>query len=43
MEENEIKAKKGGTVQFARLKVVTNDAGEQVVLTRNGEAGDSRS
>ncbi|MDZ4819736.1 MAG: DNA-directed RNA polymerase subunit beta' [Planctomycetota bacterium] len=35
--ENESKAKKAGTVQFTRLKVVRNDAGEQVVLTRNGE------
>src|SRR4029077_10433798 len=35
--ENESKAKKAGVVQFTRLKVVRNDAGEQVVLTRNGE------
>ena len=37
VEESEIRAKKPGTVQFTRLKVVRNDAGEQVVLTRNGE------
>ena len=35
--ENESRAKKTGVVQFTRLKVVRNDAGEQVVLTRNGE------
>ena len=35
--ENESRAKKGGIVQFTRLKVVRNDAGENVVLTRNGE------
>jgi DNA-directed RNA polymerase subunit beta' len=37
VEESEIRAKKGGVVQFTRLKVVKNDTGEQVVLTRNGE------
>ncbi len=37
MEESEIKTKKGGIVKYARLKVVKNDAGERVVLTRNGE------
>ncbi|NLE38635.1 MAG: DNA-directed RNA polymerase subunit beta', partial [Pirellulaceae bacterium] len=37
VEESEIRAKKGGVIQFTRLKVVRNDAGEQVVLTRNGE------
>ncbi|MGD9721889.1 MAG: DNA-directed RNA polymerase subunit beta' [Pirellulales bacterium] len=37
VEESEIRAKKEGTVQFTRLKVVKNDAGQQVVLTRNGE------
>ncbi|MBN1590631.1 MAG: DNA-directed RNA polymerase subunit beta' [Pirellulales bacterium] len=37
VEESEIRAKKGGVVQFTRLKVVRNDAGEQIVLTRNGE------
>jgi DNA-directed RNA polymerase subunit beta' len=37
VEESEIRAKKGGIVQYTRLKVVKNDAGERVVLTRNGE------
>ncbi len=37
IEEKDYKAKKAGAVQFVRLKVVRNDAGEQVVLTRNGE------
>ena len=37
VEESEIKAKKQGVVKFTRLKVVRNDAGQQVVLTRNGE------
>jgi DNA-directed RNA polymerase subunit beta' len=35
--ENESKAKKEGIVQFTRLKVVRNDEGKNVVLTRNGE------
>ncbi len=37
VEESEIRAKKGGLVKFTRLKVVRNDEGQQVVLTRNGE------
>ena len=37
VEENEIRAKRLGLVKFTRLKVVRNDAGQQVVLTRNGE------
>jgi DNA-directed RNA polymerase subunit beta' len=37
VEENEIRAKRPGVVKFTRLKVVRNDAGQQVVLTRNGE------
>src|SRR5205085_6273066 len=37
VEESEIRAKKGGIAKFTRLKVVKNDAGENVVLTRNGE------
>ncbi len=37
VEESEIRAKKAGTIQFTRLKVVRNAAGEQLVLTRNGE------
>ena len=37
VEESEIRAKKTGVVQFTRMKVVRNDEGQQVVLTRNGE------
>jgi DNA-directed RNA polymerase subunit beta' len=37
VEESEIRAKKAGIVKCTRLKVVTNDAGHQVVLSRNGE------
>jgi DNA-directed RNA polymerase subunit beta' len=37
VEESEIRAKKAGLVQYTRLKVVKNDAGDRVVLTRNGE------
>ena len=37
VEESEIHAKRAGMVRFTRLKVVRNDAGQQVVLTRNGE------
>jgi len=37
LEESEIKSKKAGIAKFARLKVVRNDTGQQVVLTRNGE------
>lgn len=37
VEESEIRSKRPGTVKFTRLKVVRNDAGQQVVLTRNGE------
>ncbi|MCH7752950.1 MAG: DNA-directed RNA polymerase subunit beta', partial [Planctomycetes bacterium] len=37
IEDSDIKAKKGGIAKYARLKVVTNDAGQLVVLTRNGE------
>ena len=37
VEESEIKAKKGGIVKFTRMQVVTNDEGQNVVLTRNGE------
>jgi DNA-directed RNA polymerase subunit beta' len=37
VEESEIRAKKAGVVQFTRMKVVRNDEGKQVVLTRNGE------
>jgi len=37
VEDSDIKAKKGGIAKFARLKAVTNDAGQLVVLARNGE------
>ena len=37
VEESEIRAKKQGVAKFTRLKVVRNDEGQQVVLTRNGE------
>src|SRR3990172_12114087 len=37
VEESEIRSKKIGIAKFTRLKVVRNDAGQQVVLTRNGE------
>ncbi len=37
VEESDIRAKKEGIVKFARLKVVANQEGVQVVLTRNGE------
>jgi DNA-directed RNA polymerase subunit beta' len=37
VEESDIKAKRGGTAKYTRLKVVMNDAGDKIVLTRNGE------
>jgi DNA-directed RNA polymerase subunit beta' len=37
VEESEIRSKKAGQVKFTRMKVVRNDQGQQVVLTRNGE------
>jgi DNA-directed RNA polymerase subunit beta' len=37
VEESDIKAKRGGIVKYTRLKVVTNDAGQMIVLARNGE------
>jgi DNA-directed RNA polymerase subunit beta' len=37
VEESEIRAKRAGVAKFTRLKVVRNDEGQQVVLTRNGE------
>jgi DNA-directed RNA polymerase subunit beta' len=37
VEESDIKAKKGGLVKFTRLRVVKNDEGKDIVLTRNGE------
>jgi DNA-directed RNA polymerase subunit beta' len=35
--ESESKAKKGGIVQFERIKVVTNEQGQRVALGRSGE------
>ena len=37
VEESEIRAKRAGQVKYTRLKVVRNDAGQNIVLTRNGE------
>jgi DNA-directed RNA polymerase subunit beta' len=37
IEESQIRAKRAGIAKFTRLKVVKNDEGQQVVLTRNGE------
>jgi DNA-directed RNA polymerase subunit beta' len=37
VEQSDIKAKRGGIVKYTRLKVVTTDAGDRIVLTRNGE------
>ncbi len=37
VEVSEIRAKKGGIVRYARLKVVKNKEGTNVVLARNGE------
>jgi DNA-directed RNA polymerase subunit beta' len=37
IEENESRAKKAGIVRFTRLRTVTNEQGEEVVLARNGE------
>ncbi|MEM8944326.1 MAG: DNA-directed RNA polymerase subunit beta' [Planctomycetota bacterium] len=37
VQDSDIKAKKGGVAKFARLKLVRNDAGQQLVLARNGE------
>ncbi|HTN75006.1 MAG TPA: DNA-directed RNA polymerase subunit beta', partial [Pirellulaceae bacterium] len=37
VEESDIKAKKGGFVKFTRMRVVTNDEGKTIVLTRNSE------
>ncbi|MCY2985619.1 MAG: DNA-directed RNA polymerase subunit beta' [Planctomycetota bacterium] len=35
--DNDIKAKKGGIVKFLKMRLVTNDDGHDVVLTRNCE------
>ena len=37
VEDHETKCKKAGTVRFTRMRSVTNDAGQMIVLTRNGE------
>ncbi|HBE69325.1 MAG TPA: DNA-directed RNA polymerase subunit beta', partial [Planctomycetaceae bacterium] len=37
VEDSEIRAKKAGTVKFAKMRCVTNDEGKQIVLTRNSE------
>jgi DNA-directed RNA polymerase subunit beta' len=37
VEDSDIKAKKSGTVKFARVTAVTNDQGQRVALTRNGQ------
>ncbi len=37
MEENEIRAKRAGVVEFHNLKVVVNQKKERIVLNRNGE------
>ena len=37
VEESETKSKKGGIVTFIRMRVVTNESGNDIVLTRNGE------
>jgi len=37
VEESETRTKKGGQVRFTRMRVVKNDAGQSIVLTRNGE------
>jgi len=36
VEESEIRSKKEGVAKFTRLKVVRNEEGQQVVLSRNG-------
>ncbi len=37
VEESDIKAKRGGIAKYTRLKVVTTDEGQKIVLARNGE------
>ncbi|MCG8584851.1 MAG: DNA-directed RNA polymerase subunit beta', partial [Pirellulales bacterium] len=37
IEDREIRAKKAGVAKYARLKVVQNEEGQNVVLARNGE------
>jgi DNA-directed RNA polymerase subunit beta' len=36
-EESDIKSKKGGFISLVRMRVVRNDEGVDIVLTRNGE------
>jgi DNA-directed RNA polymerase subunit beta' len=37
VEESDIKAKRGGIVKYTKLKMVVNEAGQKIVLARNGE------
>jgi DNA-directed RNA polymerase subunit beta' len=37
LEESDLKCKRGGTVRLTRMRVVRNNEGFDVVLTRNGE------
>ena len=37
VEESETRSKKGGIVKFTRMRFVTNEEGQSIVLTRNGE------
>jgi DNA-directed RNA polymerase subunit beta' len=37
VEDSDIKAKRGGIVKYTRLKVVTTEEGQKIVLARNGE------
>ena len=37
VEESDIRAKKGGNVRLTRMRVVKNEEGRAIVLTRNGE------
>jgi DNA-directed RNA polymerase subunit beta' len=37
VEESDIKARRGGIAVYTKLKVVVNDAGQRIVLARNGE------
>ena len=37
VEESDLKARKAGTIKFARVRSVVNAEGQAIVLTRNGE------
>ena len=37
VEDHETKCKKEGVIKFTRMRFVTNDEGQSIVLTRNGE------